>query len=301
LLRKYGCQEIARFAIPSDAADRSRNRELETIQRAISVARTENVEKVLLAVRWDDLPKRELACEQLKALPIAVELLPDRFIGPALAYAKLGANAKIQIELQRAPLSRLDLASKRVLDLALTAAGLVVLIPLFAIVSIAISLDSPGPIIFRQDRKGFNGENFTIYKFRTLRVLESGHELQQVKRNDKRLTRLGRVLRFTNFDELPQLINVIRGDMSLVGPRPHTVAHDNKYSELVENYAYRHHVKPGLTGWAQIHGFRGETAELAQMSERIALDIWYIDHWSFWLDCKILCRTLFLGLQSNAY
>ena len=105
----------------------------------------------------------------------------------------------------------------------------------------------------------------------------------------------------TNFDELPQLINVIRGDMSLVGPRPHAVAHDNKYSELVENYAYRHHVKPGLTGWAQIHGFRGETAELAQMRERIALDIWYIDHWSFWLDCKILCRTLFLGLQSNAY
>ena len=147
--------------------------------------------------------------------------------------------------------------------------------------SAAIKFESHGPA-FRQHRKGFNGRPFAIYKFRTMTVCENGASIRQAQANDKRITPLGALLRSTSIDELPQLINVVRGEMSLVGPRPHAIAHDDEYSKLIANYAYRHHVKPGITGLAQVKGFRGETAELELMERRVDHDLWYIN-WSMWL------------------
>src|SRR5262249_7793003 len=147
------------------------------------------------------------------------------------------------------------------------------------------------PILFRQSRNGFNNRSFRILKFRTMHTLDDGAEIKQVTRNDSRVTVVGGFLRRTSIDELPQLWNVIRGDMSLVGPRPHATAHNSQYGKLIAKYAFRHHVKPGLTGWAQVNGFRGETPSLELMKRRVELDLWYIDNWCLWLDLKIIIKT----------
>ena len=170
------------------------------------------------------------------------------------------------------------------------------------IAAVLIKFDSYGPILFTQARNGFNNRTFRILKFRTMNTLEDGTNIKQVTRNDSRVTRVGRLLRRTSIDELPQLWNVIRGDMSLVGPRPHAIAHNSQYGQLIANYAFRHHVKPGLTGWAQIHGFRGETSTVELMKRRVELDLWYIDNWSLWLDLKIMVKTFaVLLIQRSAY
>ena len=179
--------------------------------------------------------------------------------------------------------------------------ALVALAPLLALVAALIKLVSRGPVLFMQTRNGFNGRPFRMCKFRTMSVLEDGPIIRQATKDDPRVTWLGRLLRRTNLDELPQLFNVIAGQMSLVGPRPHAAAHNSEYERLIADYAYRYHVKPGITGWAQINGFRGETRTLDLMEKRVELDRWYIENWSYWLDLKIILRTLVLGLQPNAY
>lgn len=205
------------------------------------------------------------------------------------------------VELQREPLGRWDLLGKCALDLTLSIAGLVVLAPLLAMVALAIRIESAGPVLFRQRRCGFDNREFVIFKFRTMFVLEDGENIVQAKYNDKRVTLVGRWLRRTSIDELPQLLNVIRGDMSLVGPRPHAMAHHDHYSQLIGNYALRHHVRPGLTGMAQVRGLRGETSNLAQMERRVAQDIWYISHWSFALDLWIMAKTCFVIFSQDTY
>jgi exopolysaccharide biosynthesis polyprenyl glycosylphosphotransferase len=203
--------------------------------------------------------------------------------------------------IQHAPLGRTDMLAKRVCDVALAATILVLLSPLMLLVSLIIKLESTGPIIFRQRRVGFNGRDFTIYKFRTMSVLEDGRQISQTRRNDPRITKVGGVLRQSSIDELPQLFNVIKGEMSLVGPRPHAVAHDDQYQALISSYAFRRQVKPGLTGWAQINGRRGETRQIQDMERRIELDLWYIDNWSLSLDFKILWGSCFEVLRLSAY
>ena len=167
--------------------------------------------------------------------------------------------------------------------------------------ALAVRLDGPGPIIFRQRRSGFDGRVFSIYKFRTMTVVEDGDHIVQTSKNDTRVTKLGRILRRSSIDELPQLINVLKGNMSLVGPRPHAVAHDNLYRTAIASYAFRHHVKPGITGWAQVNGQRGETRLFEDMERRIALDLWYVNNWSLTLDFRILWRTCFEILNHDAY
>ncbi|MBN9447724.1 MAG: sugar transferase, partial [Bosea sp.] len=154
-------------------------------------------------------------------------------------------------------------------------------------------IDSKGPVLFLQRRYGFNQEPFRIFKFRTMTTTDDGAVIRQATRGDPRITRVGRHLRRYNLDELPQLINVIAGQMSLVGPRPHALAHDREYQRKIALYARRHNVKPGITGWAQVNGLRGETDTDEKMARRVAYDHWYIDNWSFWLDLAILLRTLF--------
>jgi putative colanic acid biosynthesis UDP-glucose lipid carrier transferase len=165
------------------------------------------------------------------------------------------------------------------------------LLPLLAIAAIAIKLDSPGPILFRQQRCGFNGRCFQIFKFRTMSVLEDGPSMIQAQFADKRVTRVGRWLRRMSIDELPQLLNVLNGNMCLVGPRPHALAHDNEFDKVVRNYAFRRRVKPGLTGWAQVNGYRGPIPTPDSVERRVEYDLWYIDNWSLWLDLKILLQT----------
>ena len=160
------------------------------------------------------------------------------------------------------------------------------------LVAVLIKLDSPGPIFFVQRRYGFNQQPFRIIKFRTMRALDDGPAIRQARRNDPRLTRVGRCLRRWNIDEVPQLFNVLTGDMSLVGPRPHALSHDREYEQRISRYARRHNVKPGITGWAQVHGYRGETDTDEKMRKRVEHDLYYIDNWSLWLDCKIIVRTV---------
>jgi putative colanic acid biosynthesis UDP-glucose lipid carrier transferase len=183
------------------------------------------------------------------------------------------------------------MSAKRMLDVMLALAAILVCLPLFALIALAIVLDSRGPALFHQRRVGQYGKVFNIYKFRSMHVLEDGAQVVQACQGDTRITRIGQILRVTSLDELPQLLNVLSGEMSLVGPRPHAVAHDGYYADRVTNYRLRHLVKPGITGWAQVNGARGATPELRDMQARIDLDIQYVERESLWLDLRILVRT----------
>lgn len=181
---------------------------------------------------------------------------------------------------------------KRLFDIIVSGLFLCTLYPfIYIFVGIAIKLSSKGPVYFKQKRNGLDGKVFECIKFRSMKVNAQSDTLQATK-DDPRKTRVGNFLRRTNIDELPQFINVFKGDMSLVGPRPHMLKHNEEYSRLIDRYMVRHFVKPGITGWAQVNGFRGETKELFEMSGRVQADIWYIEHWSFWLDIRIMFKTV---------
>ena len=193
---------------------------------------------------------------------------------------------------------------KKATDKILSGAGLVVLSPVFAGIAIAIKAEDGliAPVFFKQKRTGFKGKEFNCYKFRTMKVNANSDQLQ-ASRHDPRKTRVGEFLRKTSLDELPQFINVFVGDMSVVGPRPHMVKHTQDYSKIIDKYMLRHLIKPGITGWAQVNGYRGETRELWQMERRVEYDVWYIEHWNFWLDIKIIFLTVvnaFRG-EKNAF
>ena len=195
------------------------------------------------------------------------------------------------------PGSEFSRVAKPLLDYTLAAAGLVLLAPLLAIIAVAIKLDSHGPIFFRQRRYGQNNQVFRIFKFRTMTVAEDGAVVVQAKRNDARVTRVGRLLRSTSLDELPQLLNVLRAEMSLVGPRPHAIAHDEAFEEKLDSFSRRRRVLPGITGWAQVNGYRGETKTIDDLRSRMLHDLYYIDNWSIWLDLEIIARTLLVATR----
>lgn len=190
--------------------------------------------------------------------------------------------------------------AKRFLDYVLAAAGLIALAPLLALIAIAIKVDSPGPVFFRQRRYGQNNKIFRIFKFRTMTVTEDGPVVVQATKNDSRVTRIGRFLRGSSLDEVPQLINVLLGDMSIVGPRPHAIAHDEDFDARLDLFSRRRRVRPGLTGWAQVNGYRGETKTLESIEGRMDHDLYYIDNWSIWLDLEIVARTILI-LGKKAY
>ena len=268
----------------------------------IEYVRGSDVEEVVVGAdphRWSEL--RTLVAE-LRVLPFPVSFVPlgtasEIFRRP---YRELG-NA-VCVELQRGPLTSFEQAAKRCIDILFAGTALTALLPLLALVAVAIKLDSPGPILFRQQRCGFNGKCFRIYKFRTMSVLEDGPSVMQAQLADERVTHLGALLRRTSIDELPQLLNVLEGSMSLVGPRPHALAHDNQFDKIVRNYAFRRRVKPGLTGWAQVNGCRGPTPTAESIEQRVGFDLWYIDNWSLKLDFTILLQTpLEILYGRNAY
>lgn len=182
--------------------------------------------------------------------------------------------------------------AKRLTDIVGAGLGLLILLPFLALIAVLIVLESPGPVFFRQRRTGRDGEVFVIYKFRTMRVMEDGPEIIQASRDDHRVTRIGRFLRRSSIDELPQLINVLKGEMSLVGPRPHALAHDVYYSSMVSDYNLRFYAKPGITGLAQVEGLRGEVRDIHHMQARINRDLAYIENWSWTMDARILVLTV---------
>ncbi|XUW89894.1 undecaprenyl-phosphate glucose phosphotransferase [Burkholderia sp. M6-3] len=207
------------------------------------------------------------------------------------------------INLAASPITDLRVLPKRVFDRLFALAALTALAPVMLVIAAMVKLSSPGPVFFRQKRKGIDGHEFEIYKFRSMKVhKEEAGRITQATRRDPRITVVGAFLRRTSLDELPQFINVLRGEMSVVGPRPHALEHDDIYKDLVKGYMHRYRIKPGITGWAQINGYRGETDRIEKMMGRVKLDLYYMQHWTFWLDIKIVVLTLWKGfVGNNAY
>ncbi len=269
-----------------------RSRDGDELEELAKLARSVRVDEVLIALPCVAGEEVHRALRTLGALPADVKLCFD--LGSA-APAAGGLSSTHTLLISRRPLAGWRIVVKRAMDVALGAALLLLFAPLMAVLAVLVKLDSKGPAIFRQRRFGFNKQPFTVYKFRTMFCDADDPAVPQARRGDPRVTRLGRFLRRTSLDELPQIFNVLAGSMSLVGPRPHAIIHDEKYAALIDGYLARHRVLPGITGWAQVNGLRGETDTTEKMARRIEHDIFYIDHWSPLLDMRILLRTLRIG------
>jgi Undecaprenyl-phosphate glucose phosphotransferase len=266
------------------------------VRALVRLARRTRVDEVLVSIHCaEDIGD---AFAALAELPVDVKICLE--FGDGTPFE---ATAIPTLLLRRRPLAEWRIVVKRAMDIALSAALLVFFMPLMLMIAALVKFDSRGPVIFRQRRFGFNRQPITVYKFRTMYCGGSDDAtVPQARRQDPRVTRLGGFLRRSSLDELPQLFNVLRGDMSLVGPRPHATAHDEKYAALVDGYLARHRVQPGITGWAQVKGFRGETDTLEKMIKRIEHDLFYIEHWSPLFDLRILVLTLRYGFHHrNAY
>ncbi|MHC2087479.1 exopolysaccharide biosynthesis polyprenyl glycosylphosphotransferase [Methylobacterium sp. CM6244] len=289
-LRVVGTSYLRRVDPREDASVRQ-SQMAEDLDLAVSVVRFLRPDDVFILVPWTDAADIERCTEAFLRVPAALHLRPgsvmDRF--PDLKLARVGRLSGINIG--RRPLSFTEIALKRGLDMALAAIALLLLAPLLASIALLIKLDSPGPVFFRQRRYGFNQQAFGVFKFRSMKT-EQNAVFRQATRHDSRITRIGAILRRTNLDELPQLINVLMGEMSLVGPRPHALAHDRSFERRIAQYARRHNVMPGITGWAQVNGLRGETLTDLDMERRVNHDLHYIDNWSVWLDIQIMIQTV---------
>jgi len=285
--------------LPAGATAAQRRQALETdLKRAIEAARALSPESVFVIAPWSDIATIDRCVDELLTVPVEIHLGPERILDrfDHVRISKFGSMATLQ--LTRAPLSSFEVLQKRIFDLVIAGTALVVLAPVFAAIALMIRLDGPGPVFFLQRRYGFNQQMFRIFKFRTMTTLDDGDVIPQACRNDRRVTRMGRWLRRWNVDELPQLFNVLRGEMSLIGPRPHALSHDRDFEQRVALYARRHNVKPGITGWAQVNGLRGEIDSDEKIQQRVEHDLYYIDNWSLLFDVKILLFTMF---SRNAY
>ena len=261
-----------------------------------------NVDQVFLALPVRAYNRYLYIMENLKDKMVDIRIVPD-------IYQAITLNASVEnfeglplINLTNTPMYGWNAVLKRIADLVVAVVAIIITVPLMILISILIRLTSPGPVLFKQHRYGLDGRVIKIYKFRTMTVCEDGPEIPQAKRHDCRITKIGALLRRTSLDELPQFFNVLQGRMSVVGPRPHAVAHNEIYRKLIRNYMLRHKVKPGITGWAQVNGCRGETDTVDKMEKRVQHDIYYIEHWSLTFDLRIILLTLWTGLvNKNAY
>jgi Undecaprenyl-phosphate glucose phosphotransferase len=266
------------------------------VRSFVEQCRSLKPDDVIFLPKDHELPVVALLSEALLALPVAVHVVPPGLHELWSSVKVTNYGGTIAVQVINPPLSSFDLAVKRCFDLCVASLTLLLLSPLLLMVSLAIKLDSKGPVFFRQNRHGYNNEIIAVQKFRTMKVMEDGETLAtftQARPNDPRVTALGRILRRTNIDELPQLFNVLRGEMSIVGPRPHPIALNELFRDRIAPFSRRHNVKPGLTGWAQVSGLRGNTDTFEKMRRRIEHDLFYIDNWSFVLDLKIILMTIF--------
>ena len=255
-------------------------------------ARNGEIDDIVIAVPRASGEEMAKLVRRLSILPVSIAICPNIHWLDHLGGSIADVGGVRVLSLYRRPLEGWGSIIKTVEDYLIGAVAVVLLAPVMILIAALIKLQGKGPVLFAQKRHGFNNAVFKVYKFRTMTVAEDGEQVTQAKSGVERITPLGAVLRRYSLDELPQLINVIKGEMSLVGPRPHALAHNHQYARAIENYSGRHKVKPGITGWAQVNGFRGETSENEQMEDRVRYDLAYVDNWSLWFDIKILLMTV---------
>lgn len=266
----------------------------------VDFVRREVVDAIYVALPISTTPRIAELIRQLRDTTASIYLVPANIFEFDLVQPRcVEIHGIPALAICETPYQGLSALRKRILDVALAVTGLLLAGPAMAVIAIAVKLNSRGPVFFRQRRYGLNGEEIFIYKFRSMTVCEDGPQVAQAKRNDIRTTRVGRFLRRTSLDELPQILNVLQGKMSFVGPRPHAIAHNEMYRKLISGYMTRHKVRPGITGWAQVNGLRGETDTLDKMRRRVDYDLEYLNNWSMWLDLKILLKTVVLVLRDD--
>ena len=270
----------------------ARDHLLGSLGEVSAFVRQRGVHEVYVTLPMGSQPRIFALLEQLQNTTASLYFVPDVF-GISIIQGRLqDMNGVPVVGLCETPFTGTNQMAKRVCDVVLAGVILVLISPLLAAIALAVKLDSPGPAIFRQRRNGLGGEEIVVYKFRSMFTQDDGANVRQATRQDQRVTRVGAFLRRTSLDELPQFVNVLQGRMSIVGPRPHAVAHNEMYRELIRGYMVRHKVKPGITGWAQINGCRGETETVDKMRSRVELDLEYLRNWSLGLDLQIIARTV---------
>ncbi|MBJ7308720.1 undecaprenyl-phosphate glucose phosphotransferase [Rugamonas sp. CCM 8940] len=264
--------------------------------------RTHQIKMIFISQPISAQPRIRKLLDELQDTTASVYFLPDIYVFDLMQARFDNVGGMPVIAICESPFTGFNSMVKRGSDIVLGLLIQVMLLPIMLLIAIAVKLSSPGPVIFRQRRYGLYGEEIIVYKFRSMTVAEDGSKVVQATKNDQRLTRIGGFLRRSSLDELPQFINVLQGRMSIVGPRPHAVAHNEQYRKLIKGYMLRHKVKPGITGWAQVNGLRGETETLDKMEARISFDLDYLRSWSLWLDLWIILRTVKVVLKrENAH
>ncbi len=285
----------------ADAA-RARGMELRDVEALLQRVREQAVDCIYICYPMMHEDKIRSLVERLADSAVSVYVVPEVFVSDLLRsrWTSLGGVPLVSVFDSR--MYGTNVFLKRLEDVVLGSLILLLISPAMLLIAAAVKLTSPGPILFKQRRYGMNGEVIEVWKFRSMSVLEDGAVVTQARKNDPRVTGLGAFLRKTSLDELPQFVNVLQGQMSIVGPRPHAVAHNEEYRTLIHGYMLRHMVKPGITGWAQVNGWRGETDTTEKMAMRVKYDLDYINNWTIWFDLKIIVLTLFRGLRGkNAY
>jgi putative colanic acid biosynthesis UDP-glucose lipid carrier transferase len=272
----------------------------------VEAAKSGKIDQILIALPQGATRRIREVARRFEALPVDVHVcthVATEFPGRSLEGYRISMIGAVgMLQLRQKPIRDWSAMLKRAEDVVIGSLILLVAAPVMLVAAAAIKLDSTGPVFFRQRRMGLNNETINVWKFRSMSVMENSATVRQAERNDPRVTRVGRFLRRSSIDELPQLFNVLMGEMSLVGPRPHALAHDDLFGRIIARYANRHQVKPGMTGLAQVSGYRGETREPRMMQKRVQHDLWYIENWSFLLDLKIILMTPFACLvDKKAY
>ncbi|HBQ8538403.1 TPA: undecaprenyl-phosphate glucose phosphotransferase [Klebsiella pneumoniae] len=273
-----------------------------TLSELVEDARSGKIDRIYIAMSMKDETRLRDIISQLTDTTCSVLLIPDVFTFNILQSRTEEINGVPVVPLFDTPLNGINMVFKRIEDVVVSSIILLLISPVLCTIAVIVKVTSPGPVIFRQIRYGMDGKPIRVWKFRSMTVMENDTKVIQATKNDVRVTKVGKFLRRTSLDELPQFFNVLFGQMSVVGPRPHAVSHNEQYRSLIQGYMLRHKVKPGITGLAQINGWRGETDTLEKMEKRIEYDLMYIRSWSVWLDLKIIFLTVFKGfINKSAY
>ncbi|HBS5937683.1 TPA: undecaprenyl-phosphate glucose phosphotransferase [Klebsiella pneumoniae] len=273
-----------------------------TLSELVEDARSGKIDRIYIAMSMKDETRLRDIISQLTDTTCSVLLIPDVFTFNILQSRTEEINGVPVVPLFDTPLNGINMVFKRIEDVVVSSIILLLISPVLCTIAVIVKVTSPGPVIFRQIRYGMDGKPIRVWKFRSMTVMENDTKVIQATKNDVRVTKVGKFLRRTSLDELPQFFNVLFGQMSVVGPRPHAVSHNEQYRSLIQGYMLRHKVKPGITGLAQINGWRGETVTLEKMEKRIEYDLMYIRSWSVWLDLKIIFLTVFKGfINKSAY
>ena len=297
-----------RFAGYFDDRDPARMRNtgasefLGSLSELAGYAKTHRVDLIYITLPMASQPRILRMLDELRDTTASIYFTPDIFLADLIQARMDTIGGMPVVAVCETPFYGVNGLFKRASDLVLASLILVLVSPLLLAIAIGVKLSSPGPVLFKQRRYGLDGREIVVYKFRSMYALEEGNVVRQATRNDPRVTRFGAFLRRYSLDELPQFINVLQGRMSVVGPRPHAVAHNEMYRKLIKSYMIRHKVKPGVTGWAQVNGLRGETDSLDKMQARLECDLAYLRHWSLRLDLQIVLKTIYVVLKKqNAY